>query len=179
MEGFLNQRHATHGLLWAPNLAAEMPLPGVNSLTYKLRANGAPEYPNRDTLCDTLVLGVLRAYKDLGSHRGLVSCCKAYRWVYGMEEVVGSIPNRSTKKLNNLANRQEKRDTRSIRWFSRCIVRSVFCDLARTIQQNIHHPALRLTFGGRQGLCVDVHRCGDIGMAHEFLHHLDVLAVRL
>ena len=30
--------------------------------------------PNRDTLCDTLVLGVLRAYKDLGSHRGLVSC---------------------------------------------------------------------------------------------------------
>ena len=26
----------------------------------------------RDTLCDTLVLGVLRAYKDLGSHRGLV-----------------------------------------------------------------------------------------------------------
>jgi hypothetical protein len=27
----------------------------------------------RDTLCDTLVLGVLRAYKDLGSHRGLVS----------------------------------------------------------------------------------------------------------
>jgi hypothetical protein len=28
----------------------------------------------RDTLCDTLVLGVLCAYKDLGSHRGLVSC---------------------------------------------------------------------------------------------------------
>jgi hypothetical protein len=27
-----------------------------------------------DTFCDTLVLGVLRSYKDLGSHRGLVSC---------------------------------------------------------------------------------------------------------
>ena len=28
----------------------------------------------RDTFCDTLVLGDLRSYKDLGSHRGLVSC---------------------------------------------------------------------------------------------------------
>jgi len=27
----------------------------------------------RDTLCDTSVLEVLRAYKGLGSHRGLVS----------------------------------------------------------------------------------------------------------
>ena len=27
----------------------------------------------RDTLCDTLVRGVLCAYKDLESHRGLVS----------------------------------------------------------------------------------------------------------
>ena len=31
----------------------------------------------RDTFCDTLVLGVLAAYKHFGSHRGLVSCCKA------------------------------------------------------------------------------------------------------
>lgn len=31
-------------------------------------------HPKPDTLCDTLVLGVPRAYKDLGSHRGLVSC---------------------------------------------------------------------------------------------------------
>jgi hypothetical protein len=30
---------------------------------------------------------------------------------HGMEEVVGSIPTRSTIKPNNLANRQEKRDT--------------------------------------------------------------------
>ncbi len=28
----------------------------------------------RDTFCDTPVLGVLRGYKNLGSHRGLVSC---------------------------------------------------------------------------------------------------------
>ena len=96
-----------------------------------------------------------------------------------MEEVVGSIPTRSTNQLNNLANRLEKRDTLSIRWFSRCIFRSVFCDLARTIQQNIHNPALRFAFGGRKGLCVEVHGCGDIGVAHEFLHHFNVLAVRL
>jgi len=28
----------------------------------------------RNTLCDSLDLGDARAYKDLGSHRGLVSC---------------------------------------------------------------------------------------------------------
>jgi hypothetical protein len=38
------------------------------------RANCIVGLAKRDTLCDTLVLGVLRAYKDLGSHRGLVSC---------------------------------------------------------------------------------------------------------
>jgi hypothetical protein len=28
----------------------------------------------RDTFCNTLVLWVVFAYKDLGCHRGLVSC---------------------------------------------------------------------------------------------------------
>jgi hypothetical protein len=73
---------------------------------------------------------------------------------HGMEEVVGSIPTRSTNKLNNLANRQEKRDTLSIRWFSSCIFRSVFYYLPRTIHQNIYHPALGFAFGGRQSLRV-------------------------
>jgi hypothetical protein len=42
----------------------------------KISAPGIARFSimKRDTLCDTLVLGVLRAYKDLGSHRGLVSC---------------------------------------------------------------------------------------------------------
>ena len=43
-----------------------------------------------------------------------------------MEEVIGSIPIRSTNKPNNLADSQKKRDTLSIRWFSCCILRSTF-----------------------------------------------------
>jgi hypothetical protein len=45
---------------------------------------------------------------------------------HGMEEVIGSIPIRSTKYPNNLADSQKKRDTLSIRWFSCCILRSTF-----------------------------------------------------
>ena len=48
---------------------------------------------------------------------------------HGMEEVIGSIPIRSTNKLNNLADSQKKRDTLSIRWFSCCILRSTFYDI--------------------------------------------------
>ena len=59
-----------------------------------------------------------------------------------MEEVIGSIPIRSTNKPNNLADSQKKRDTLSIRWFSRCILRSAFYGIPRTIQKNIDHPAL-------------------------------------
>jgi hypothetical protein len=52
---------------------------------------------------------------------------------HGMEEVIGSIPIRSTNKPNNLADSQKKRDTLSIRWFSCCILRSTFYDIPRTI----------------------------------------------
>ena len=45
---------------------------------------------------------------------------------HGMEEVIGSIPIRSTNKSNNLADSQKKRDTLSIRWFSCCILGSTF-----------------------------------------------------
>jgi hypothetical protein len=48
---------------------------------------------------------------------------------HGMEEVIGSIPIRSTNKPNNLADSQKKRDTLSIRWFSCCILRSTFYDI--------------------------------------------------
>ena len=44
---------------------------------------------------------------------------------HGMEEVIGSIPIRSTNKPNNLADSQKKRDTLSIRWFSCCTRDSV------------------------------------------------------
>ncbi len=64
-----------------------------------------------------------------------------------MEEVVGSIPIRSTNKPNNLADSQKKRDTLSIRWFSCCILRSTFYDIPRTVQKNIDHPALRFPLG--------------------------------
>lgn len=43
----------------------------------------------RDTFCNTRDLGVARAYKDLGSHRGVVSCRKNQCWVYDLEEVAG------------------------------------------------------------------------------------------
>jgi hypothetical protein len=45
---------------------------------------------------------------------------------HGMEEVIGSIPIRSTNKSNNLADSQKERDTLSIRWFSCCILRGTF-----------------------------------------------------
>ena len=66
---------------------------------------------------------------------------------HGMEEVIGSIPIRSTNKPNNLADSQKKRDTLSIRWFSCCILRSTFYDIPRTVQKNIDHPALRFSLG--------------------------------
>ena len=66
---------------------------------------------------------------------------------HGMEEVIGSIPIRSTNKPNNLASRQEKRDTLSIRWFSCCTFRSTFADIPGTIQKNINYAALRLALG--------------------------------
>ena len=66
---------------------------------------------------------------------------------HGMEEVIGSIPIRSTNKSNNLADSQKKRDTLSIRWFSCCILRSTFYDIPRTVQKNIDHAALRLSLG--------------------------------
>ncbi len=66
---------------------------------------------------------------------------------HGMEEVIGSIPIRSTNKPNNLADSQKKRDTLSIRCFSCCILRSTFYDIPRTIQKNIDHPALSFPLG--------------------------------
>ena len=66
---------------------------------------------------------------------------------HGMEEVIGSIPIRSTNKPNNLADSQKKRDTLSIRWFSCCILRSTFYDIPRTVQKNIDHTALRFALG--------------------------------
>jgi hypothetical protein len=66
---------------------------------------------------------------------------------HGMEEVIGSIPIRSTNKPNNLADLQKKRDTLSIRWFSCCTFRSTFYDIPSTVQKNIDHPALRFSLG--------------------------------
>ena len=66
---------------------------------------------------------------------------------HGMEEVIGSIPIRSTNKPNNLADSQKKRDTLSIRWFSCCVLRSTFADIPRPVQQNIDNAALRLALG--------------------------------
>ena len=61
---------------------------------------------------------------------------------HGMEEVIGSIPIRSTNKPNNLADSQKKRDTLSIRWFSCCVLRSTFAGIPRPVQQNIDNAAL-------------------------------------
>jgi len=43
-------------------------------------------------------------------------CILRFDSFHGMEEVVGSIPTRSTNKPNNLAESQKKRDRLSIRW---------------------------------------------------------------
>jgi hypothetical protein len=42
---------------------------------------------------------------------------------HGMEEVIGSIPIRSTNQTNNLADSQKRRDTLSIRRASRAFLR--------------------------------------------------------
>jgi hypothetical protein len=60
IEPSLNQRHATRGT----ESRSRNALLNVNSLTKANRGR----VPNRDTLCDTLVLGVVCAYKDVGSH---------------------------------------------------------------------------------------------------------------
>jgi hypothetical protein len=66
---------------------------------------------------------------------------------HGMEEVIGSIPIRSTNLPNNSANQQQERDTLLIRWFSCCILRSTVYDIPRTVQKDIDHPALRFPLG--------------------------------
>jgi len=51
--------------------------------------SGFYEQVRRDTLCDTLVLRLVCAYKDLGRHRGLVSCCNAKScWIHTMKVAV-------------------------------------------------------------------------------------------
>ena len=65
--------------------------------------------------------------EELPANRGPVAQLGAR--FHGMEEVIGSIPIRSTNKPNNLADSQKKRDTLSIRWFSCCILRSTFYDI--------------------------------------------------
>jgi hypothetical protein len=79
--------------------------------------------------------------------------------------------------MNNLADSQKKRDTLSIRWFSCCTLSSTFCGFPRSIQKNIDHPALSLPLGWRQSLCINVHRRGDVGVAHQLLHHFDVFPI--
>ena len=96
---------------------------------------------------------------------------------HGMEEVIGSIPIRSTNKPNNLADSQKKRDTLSIRWFSCRILRSTFYTIPRPVQKNIAHPALSFPLGRSQGFRVNVHRCGDVCVAHQLLHHFDIFPV--
>ena len=65
----------------------------------------------------------------LPTHNRCIVNYLAFDPYHGMEEVIGSIPIRSTNKPNNLADSQKKRDTLSIRWFSCCILRSTFYDI--------------------------------------------------
>jgi hypothetical protein len=80
-------------------------------------------------------------------YKSFTVLCLRFKWFHGMEEVIGSIPIRSTNKPNNLADSQNKRDTLSIRWFSCCTLRSTFYDIPRPVQKNIDQPALRLPLG--------------------------------
>jgi hypothetical protein len=86
---------------------------------------------------------------------GYKQCC------YGMEEVIGSIPIRSTNKPNNLADSQKKRDTLSIRWShaasSAALSTTFFERFERTSTTRL--CASRLA----QSLCVNVHCRGDVG----------------
>jgi len=50
--------------------------------------------------------------------------------LHGMEEVIGSIPIRSTKQTQQLSGFAGKRDTLSIRWFSCCILLSTVYDIS-------------------------------------------------
>jgi hypothetical protein len=116
-------------------------------------------------------LGMLQQNKGCSSLCGPVAQLGAR--FHGMEEVIGSIPIRSTNQTNNLADSQKRRDTLSIRWFSCCTLRG----FPRSIQKNVDHPTLGLPLGWRQSLCINVHRRRDVGVAHQLLHHFDVFSI--
>jgi hypothetical protein len=97
-------------------------------------------------------LGMLQQNKGCSSLCGPVAQLGAR--FHGMEEVIGSIPIRSTNQTNNLADSQKRRDTLTIRRFS-C---DTLCGFPRSIQKNVGQPALSLPLGWRQSLCIDVHR---------------------
>ncbi len=92
---------------------------------------------------------------------------------HGMEEVIGSIPIRSTNSFNNL-----RRLPRILKGPKRSNKRmpSLFTDF---LPQHPHHSGLRLTLGRSDRLRVHLERHLNRGVPEKLLHHLDVLAVGL
>ena len=97
----------------------------------KGRSRSYPYYRCRNTRCNAVNVRKEVIEKEFIAllHR-MAPSEELLSLFHGMEEVIGSIPIRSTNKPNNLADSQKKRDTLSIRWFSCCILRSTFYDIS-------------------------------------------------
>jgi hypothetical protein len=82
-----------------------------------------------------------------------------------MEEVVGSIPTRSTNPFNQLE-RNSGTDMM-------CVEHRMFnvgLRLCIAVEQEVHCTALCNALFSIARTRLDLHRCGQTGMPHQFLH---------
>jgi hypothetical protein len=89
---------------------------------------------------------------------------------HGMEEVVGSIPTRSTNQINNL----DRTFWEQYLVCGNSMGTLHFCPLVGSVprfpvQQDIDRTALRGTLFLHARLRIDLHRRADFGVPHEFL----------
>jgi hypothetical protein len=96
-----------------------------------------------------------------------------------MEEVIGSIPIRSTNPFNNLDHRiWELGPLRGNSMGTFRFSLPVGSVLRFPAQQKIDGSALRDTLLLHACLGINLHGCADFGMAHQFLNHLRIITGR-
>src|ERR1700679_537928 len=90
----------------------------------------------------------------------------------GMEEVIGSIPIRSTNQTNNFADSQKRRDA-----FDTLVLMLHPPRLSSIDPEERRPPGFEPPAWLGQSLCINVHRRGDIGVMHQLLHYFDVFPI--
>ena len=95
-----------------------------------------------------------------------------FRQFHGMEEVVGSIPTRSTNPFNNI------RILQNFLKVHKGPIREGLSFRPHASLQHPRHLRLRLPLGWSERLRIDLKRHLDCCVPQQLLHHLDVLAIR-